>query len=59
MVLVILLENDVFKLPIYLDIYIFVCWYFARPKCWGISVKDSKIYSIHPEVLIDNLCKQD
>ena len=43
MVLVILLENDVFKLSVYLDIYIFfVCGHFALPTCWGISVKDSK-----------------
>ena len=41
MVLVILLEN-VFKLSIYLDIYISVCGHFARPKCRGISVKDFK-----------------
>ena len=58
-VLLILLENDVFKLLIYLDIYIFVCGYFARPKCWGISFKDAFYRSIYPEVFIDNLCKQD
>ena len=43
MALVIVLENDGFKVPIYLDIYIFfLCGNFSRPKCWGISVKDSK-----------------
>ena len=42
MVLVILLENDFFKLAIYLDIYFFVCGDFARLKCWRISLKDSK-----------------
>ena len=42
MVLVILLENDFFKLAIYLDIYFFVCGDFARLKCWRISVKDFK-----------------
>ena len=42
MVLVILLENDVFKLSIYLDIYIFLCVGILLAECWGISVKDSK-----------------
>ena len=43
MVLLILLENDVFKLPIYPNIYIFFVWgHFAHPKCWGFHVKDSK-----------------
>ena len=43
-VFVIMLENDdVFKLPIYLNIYFFFfCRNFARPKCWGIYFKDSK-----------------
>ena len=40
---VILLENDdVFKLSVYLDIYFFVCEHFARPMYWGTSVNDSK-----------------
>ena len=44
MILVILLENDnVFKLLIYLEIYFFfLCGHFACLKYWGTSVKDSK-----------------
>ena len=47
-VFVIMLENDdFFKLSIYLNIYIFfLCRHFARPKCWGISVKDSKFTEV-------------
>ena len=45
-VFVIMLENDVFKLSIYLNIFFFLCRHFARPKCWGISVKDSKFTEV-------------
>ena len=42
MVLVILLEIDVFKPPIYLDIYLLCVWAFCQTKVLTHSVKDSK-----------------
>ena len=53
MTFVLLLENDdVFRLSIYLDIYFFfLCWHFARPKRWGISVKEPFKKFIKPFIL--------
>ena len=47
-VFVIMLENDdAFELSIYLNIYFFfLSRHFACPKCWGISVKDSKFIEV-------------
>ena len=50
LVLLILL-NDVFKLSIYLDIYIFCVWTFCPPEVYpwytrGISVKDSEFKEV-------------
>ena len=47
-VFVIMLENDdVFKLSVYLNIYFFfLCKHFAHPKCWGICINDSKFIEV-------------
>ena len=43
-----MLENDdAFKLPIYLNIFFFIlCRHFAYPKCWVISIEDSKFIEV-------------
>ena len=46
-IFVIMLKYDVFKLSIYLNIYFFFLHRnFDRPKCWGISFKDSKFIQV-------------
>ena len=58
MVLVILLENDVFKLSIYLDIYL-LCVGILHAQSVAASLRLEIYRSIHPDVFAYNLCKQD